>query len=65
MGSMKRCKSVVLFFKSLQVKEKFVRKAITNTASGVTKLDSRGKYPKNKANEEDLKRLQDHINILK
>ena len=47
------------------MKEKFVRKAITNTASGVTKLDSRGKYPKNKANEEDLKRLQDHINILK
>ena len=57
------CKNV--YYKTLQVKEKFVRVAVATSTSGVAKPDQRGKKtPPNKKGPEDLKRIHDHLNMF-
>ena len=57
------CKSV--FYKTLQVKEKFIRYAVQASNLGVAKKETRGKHaPSNKRKPDDVQRIRDHINMF-
>ena len=55
----------IVFYKTLQVKEKFVRCALSTSEAGVAKGDARGGIePKNKSSKTQLEEVQQHINMF-
>ena len=57
------CKNV--YYNTLQVKEKFVRVAVSSTTTGIAKQDQRGKKaPANKTKAGNLQTVHDHLNMF-